>query len=68
MWPFNKDIILKLAEKEWLSHTPIKNVTSTIVVEEARQVMSDLLGIKQKTPRSEIQRVFFHTFLLLSAV
>lgn len=57
MWPFDKGIILNLAEKEWLGRTPIKEVRNSVVAKEAEMVMTDLLGVKKQS-RSEIKRVF----------
>lgn len=57
VWPFNKELILKLAEKEWLGKTPVKFNEDSIVVLEAQTVLSKMIGQKQQTPRASMKKV-----------
>jgi hypothetical protein len=62
MWPFNEELILKLAEKEWLGKTPMKQDGKSVVVAEAQKVMSALITTnKQQTPRAETKKVYYHS-------
>jgi hypothetical protein len=58
MWPFDREKILLLAEKEWLGRTPIKQSARSVeIVEEAQQILSDLFEKKRNTPRAGIRKV-----------
>lgn len=58
MWPFNEELILKLAEKEWLGNSPLKPDGDSEVVLEAQKILALIIGQKQQTPRAAIRKVF----------
>ena len=55
MWPFNDELILKLAEKEWLGKCNLKEDKRSIMVLEAQKIMLELFTDKQK--KVETKRV-----------
>jgi len=57
MWPFNKELILELAEKEWLAKTPVKDEERSSIALEAQRIMLKLIGEKKVTKKSEIVKV-----------